>query len=100
MASRPRLPKKCIHARFCVTGAPKVFLANVQGPWIHPDAMEVERLVDIAHICPSGAIRYRRKDSKPDEAPPPVNLLAIRESDPYAIRGDVRLNGLTTMASA
>ena len=23
--------KKCIHARFCVTGAPKVFLANVKG---------------------------------------------------------------------
>ena len=30
---------RCIHARFCVTGAPTVFLANVQGPWIHPDAM-------------------------------------------------------------
>ena len=33
--------KKCIHARFCVTGAPKVFLANVKGPWIQPDAMNV-----------------------------------------------------------
>ncbi len=29
--------KRCIHSRFCVTGAPKVFLANVKGPWIHPD---------------------------------------------------------------
>ena len=36
--------KRCIHARFCVTGAPSVFLANVQGPWIHPDAMDVEAL--------------------------------------------------------
>ncbi len=36
--------KRCIHARFCVTGAPDVFLANVKGPWIHPDAMDVERL--------------------------------------------------------
>jgi len=85
--------KKCIHARFCVTGAPKVFLANVKGPWIHPDAMEVERLVEIAHVCPSGAIRYRRKDGKPDEAPPPVNLIAVREAGPYAVRADIRLDG-------
>src|SRR5205823_5659630 len=51
--------RRCIHSRFCVTGAPQVFLANVKGPWIHPDAMPVERLVEVAHACPSGAIRYR-----------------------------------------
>ncbi|CAM3732911.1 ferritin-like domain-containing protein [Roseateles saccharophilus] len=85
--------KRCIHARFCVTGAPKVFLANVQGPWIHPDAMPVERLVDIAHACPSGAIQYRRKDGEADEAPPPVNLLSVREAGPYAIRGALTLRG-------
>jgi CDGSH-type Zn-finger protein/uncharacterized Fe-S cluster protein YjdI len=85
--------KRCIHARFCVTGAPKVFLANVQGPWIHPDAMDTEQLVGIAHVCPSGAIRYRRKDGRPDESPPPVNLLAVREAGPYALRGDLSLDG-------
>lgn len=85
--------KRCIHARFCVTGAPKVFLANVQGPWIHPDAMDAERLVDIAHACPSGAIRYARKDGRPDEAPPPVNLAAVREAGPYAVRGDLYIDG-------
>ncbi|HUL81180.1 MAG TPA: ferritin-like domain-containing protein, partial [Gammaproteobacteria bacterium] len=62
---------KCIHARHCVTGAPKVFLANVKGPWINPDAMDVELLAGIAHVCPSGAIRYRRKDGHPDESAPP-----------------------------
>jgi CDGSH-type Zn-finger protein/uncharacterized Fe-S cluster protein YjdI len=85
--------RKCIHSRFCVTWAPKVFLANVQGPWIHPDAMEVERLVEIAHVCPSGAIRYQRKDGKPDEAAPLVNLVTIRENGPYAVRADMQLNG-------
>ncbi|HEY5945132.1 MAG TPA: ferritin-like domain-containing protein, partial [Kofleriaceae bacterium] len=63
---------KCIHSRFCVTGAPRVFLANVKGPWIHPDAMEVDQLVEIAHLCPSGAIRYKRKDGHADETAPPV----------------------------
>jgi CDGSH-type Zn-finger protein/uncharacterized Fe-S cluster protein YjdI len=85
--------KKCIHARFCVTGAPKVFLANVKGPWISPDATEVDHLVEIAHACPSGAIRYNRKDGKHDETAPQVNLLAVREAGPYAVRGELRLNG-------
>jgi CDGSH-type Zn-finger protein/uncharacterized Fe-S cluster protein YjdI len=85
--------KKCIHARFCVTGAPSVFLANVKGPWIHPDAMDVDRLVEIAHACPSGAIHYVRKDGKPDETPPPVNLISIREGGPYAVRADLHVDG-------
>jgi len=86
--------KKCIHARFCVTGAPKVFLANVKGPWINPDAVDVDRLVEISHACPSGAIKYMRKDGKPDEIAPPVNLIAIREAGPYAVRADIRLDGV------
>jgi CDGSH-type Zn-finger protein/uncharacterized Fe-S cluster protein YjdI len=86
--------KRCIHARFCVTGAPTVFLANVQGPWIYPDTMDAERLADIAHACPSGAIRYKRRDGRPDESAPPVNLAATRESGPYAFRGELQLNGV------
>lgn len=85
--------KRCIHARFCVTCAPKVFLANVQGAWLYPDAMDVERLVDIAHACPSGAIQYSRHDGRPDEPAPPVNLASTREAGPYAFRGDLRLSG-------
>jgi CDGSH-type Zn-finger protein/uncharacterized Fe-S cluster protein YjdI len=85
--------RRCIHSRFCVTGAPTVFLANVQGPWIHPDAIDVERLAAIAQECPSGAIRYRRKDGRPDETAPPVNLAAIREAGPYSFRGQLRLAG-------
>jgi CDGSH-type Zn-finger protein/uncharacterized Fe-S cluster protein YjdI len=85
--------KRCIHSRFCVTGAPKVFLANVQGPWIHPDAMPVERLVEIAHACPSGAIRYHRVDGAGDETAPPVNLASLRERGPYAFRGQLQIDG-------
>jgi CDGSH-type Zn-finger protein/uncharacterized Fe-S cluster protein YjdI len=85
--------RRCIHARFCVTGAPKVFLANVQGPWIHPETMPVERLVDIAHACPSGAIQYRRLDGKEDEQPPPVNLTTVREAGPLAVRAELILAG-------
>jgi len=85
--------RRCIHSRFCVTGAPKVFLANVKGPWIHPDAMPVERLVEVAHACPSGAIRYRRKDGAPEEPVPPVNLASVREGGPYAFRARLQIDG-------
>lgn len=84
--------KRCIHARHCVTGAPDVFVANVEGPWLHPDATDEEALVSIAHACPSGAIRYVRKDG-PHESAPPVNLASLREAGPYAFRGDVRIDG-------
>jgi CDGSH-type Zn-finger protein/uncharacterized Fe-S cluster protein YjdI len=85
--------KKCIHSRFCVTWGPKVFLANVKGPWINPDAMPTETLAEIAHVCVSGAIRYKRKDGQPDEQAPPVNLISVREGGPYAIKADIRLDG-------
>ena len=85
--------RRCIHSRFCVTQAPQVFLANVQGPWIHPDAMPVERLVEVAHACPSGAIRYRRRDGQPQEGTPPVNLAAVREAGPYAFRAELQIDG-------
>jgi CDGSH-type Zn-finger protein/uncharacterized Fe-S cluster protein YjdI len=85
--------KKCIHSRFCVTWGPKVFIANVKGPWINPDAMSTEALTEIAHVCVSGAIRYQRKDGQPDEGAPPVNLISVREGGPYAIKADIRLDG-------
>lgn len=85
--------RKCIHSRFCVTWGPKVFLANVKGPWINPDAMPTGTLTEIAHVCVSGAIRYQRKDGQPGEQAPPVNLISVREGGPYAIKADIRLDG-------
>jgi CDGSH-type Zn-finger protein/uncharacterized Fe-S cluster protein YjdI len=85
--------QKCIHARFCVTGAPKTFLANVEGPWIHPDDTPVERLVEVAHRCPSGAIGYTRHDGGPQEGAPPVNMAWLRENGPVAVHAPMTLNG-------
>ncbi len=84
---------KCIHSRHCVLGQPRVFKANVEGPWIDPDAASVEAMVTVAHMCPSGAIQYKRKDGGDDEARPPVNLVQLRENGPLGFRGDLKLNG-------
>jgi CDGSH-type Zn-finger protein/uncharacterized Fe-S cluster protein YjdI len=87
--------KRCIHARHCVLGAPDVFLANVKGPWLHPEAVPVEELVAILEACPSGALTYERTDGGPQEQPPKVNVARVRENGPLAVHGEVRLEGTT-----
>jgi CDGSH-type Zn-finger protein/uncharacterized Fe-S cluster protein YjdI len=91
---------RCIHSRHCVLGAPGVFLANVKGPWLHPETVSVEECVEIAHACPSGAITYERHDGGAQEAPPQVNTLDVRENGPYAIHAEIELAGRGTMFRA
>jgi CDGSH-type Zn-finger protein/uncharacterized Fe-S cluster protein YjdI len=85
--------RKCIHSRHCVLEQPAVFKANVEGPWIDPDATSVESLVALAHKCPSNAIRYLRKDGVSDESAPPVNLLQVRENGPLGVRAELTIDG-------
>lgn len=84
---------RCIHSRNCVVGLPGVFKANVEGPWIDPDAASAEDLAAIARACPSGAIRYERHDGVADERPPGVNLVRVRENGAIAVHGDLRIAG-------
>jgi CDGSH-type Zn-finger protein/uncharacterized Fe-S cluster protein YjdI len=86
--------KRCIHARFCVLQQPGVFKANVVGPWLAPDdATSAEGLVAAAQNCPSGAVRYRRKDGGPQEGPPPVNLIRVRANGPLAVHAAIMMDG-------
>lgn len=84
--------KRCVHGRVCVTQASDTFLANVDGPWIIPDATDVDILCGVIRQCPSGALTYERRDGKAEPAPP-VNLIALRENGPYAVRADLVLDG-------
>jgi len=83
--------KKCIHSRNCVLDAPKVFIGNVKGPWLHPEEVSAEEMGSIARNCPSGAITYNRLDGGPQESAPDVNVLRVRENGPYAIHADIEL---------
>lgn len=85
--------KRCIHSRQCVLGRPDVFVPNAEGEWIHPDAVPVDAVVAIAQQCPSGAIRYERLDGEPNELPPGVNTIRVRENGPLAVYADVRIGG-------
>lgn len=85
--------RRCIHARFCVLGQPNVYKANVEGPWIDPDAATLEDNIGIAHNCPSGAITYERHDGGPGERGAVVNVVTLRENGPYAFRAPLMIDG-------
>jgi CDGSH-type Zn-finger protein/uncharacterized Fe-S cluster protein YjdI len=83
----------CIHARRCVLSQPTVFKANVQGPWIDPDAASAEALLYVALNCPSGAIHVSRHDGGANETNPKVNTISVRENGPLAINAEIVLAG-------
>jgi CDGSH-type Zn-finger protein/uncharacterized Fe-S cluster protein YjdI len=83
---------RCIHSRRCVLNAPTVFLANVQGPWLHPETDSVEHLVHVAQSCPSGAITYRRLDGGAEEQAPQVNTINLRQNGPYAAHATLNID--------
>jgi CDGSH-type Zn-finger protein/uncharacterized Fe-S cluster protein YjdI len=85
--------RRCIHARRCVLSQPTVFKANVEGPWIDPDAASAEALLSIALNCPSGAIQVFRRDGGDDETNPKVNTISVRENGPLAINAEIVLTG-------
>jgi CDGSH-type Zn-finger protein/uncharacterized Fe-S cluster protein YjdI len=84
---------KCVHSRACVLSLPNVFVPNVQGEWIHPDAASPEAIARVAHACPSGAITYARLDGGESETAPIVNLLQVRENGPLAAHAELVIAG-------
>ena len=90
---------KCIHSRYCVLAHPDVFVPNVQGEWIHPDAQPVAELIRIGQNCPSGAIRVVRHaaatgDAASSDAPPLVNTVRVRENGPLAFEAELQIKGV------
>jgi CDGSH-type Zn-finger protein/uncharacterized Fe-S cluster protein YjdI len=84
---------RCIHSRNCVLGRPDVFVPNVEGEWIHPEAATAEEVAEIAHNCPSGAIQYARLDGAKQESPPVVNIVRVLENGPYAFHAELVIEG-------
>ncbi len=85
--------KRCIHSRNCVLTHPDVFVPNVEGEWIHPDAVSADEVALTARICPSGAIRYERLDGQAGEPAPLVNTVRLREDGPLAFNAPLRIAG-------
>lgn len=51
----------CQHAGFCVRGSSSVYEVG-RRPWIITDNETAQRNAEIINTCPSGALKYIRKD--------------------------------------
>jgi CDGSH-type Zn-finger protein/uncharacterized Fe-S cluster protein YjdI len=89
--------KRCIHSRYCVLNLPAVFLPNVEGPWIKPDACPTEVAIAVITKCPSGSLRYRpESDAVPAEGAPGVNTIRVWEDGPLAVHAELSIGGDTS----
>lgn len=86
--------QRCIHSRGCVLAHPDVYVPNVKGEWLHPDAASVDEVIRTGQNCPSGAISVTRNDGTgSSNAPPLVNTLRVRENGPLAIEAELQIKG-------
>ena len=85
--------KRCIHSRYCVLNLSSVFVPNVEGPWIKPDAAPHETVIAVVEKCPSGALRH---EGSVAEQPPTVNTVRIWENGPLAFHGALDILGDTS----
>src|ERR1700744_1552232 len=85
--------KRCIHSRYCVLNLDQVFLPNVDGPWIKPDAASREAVVAVVTKCPSGALRYKPEGDTAPEHPPTVNAVRVWENGPLAFHAELDVAG-------
>ncbi|MFN0115950.1 MAG: CDGSH iron-sulfur domain-containing protein [Paracoccaceae bacterium] len=85
---------RCVHSRNCVLSHPEVFVPNVKGDWIFPDAAPADEVLGIGRNCPSGAIRVRRNaGAGSSDTPPVVNTVRVRENGPLAIEAELLIRG-------
>ncbi|OQW57961.1 MAG: iron-binding protein [Proteobacteria bacterium HN_bin10] len=86
---------RCVHSRNCVLSRPDVFVPNVEGEWIHPDAASPDEVIRIGQNCPSGAIEvFRNEGGVGSNAPPLVNTVRVRENGPLAFEAELSIAGV------
>jgi CDGSH-type Zn-finger protein/uncharacterized Fe-S cluster protein YjdI len=90
---------RCVHSRNCVLSHPEVYVPNVKGEWLHPDAASVEAVLRTGLNCPSGAIQVFNNDGTGSSNHAPiVNTLRVRENGPFAIEAELLIGGQTQEA--
>src|SRR4051812_36850697 len=87
--------QRCIHSRYCVLGRPDVFVPNVEGPWIKPDAVPADTAAAQVLLCPSGALTFERIDGGAQEKAPGVNTVRLWENGPLVFHAELEIAGKT-----
>ena len=83
---------RCIHTARCVQSLPQVFDVN-RRPWIDVTAAEADELAEAIRRCPTGALRYTRRDGAPQEEPQRPAVAIPIPDGPLLVLGDLRVQG-------
>lgn len=75
----------CSHAGFCTDNLPTVFRMGTK-PWIDPDGADPERIKEVIHMCPSGALSYSENNVEVKDFGG-NDEIHISFNGPYYVRG-------------
>lgn len=81
---------RCIHSGECARGLPEVFDPR-RRPWVRPGGSDPALVAEVVMRCPTGALRFVRRDGGAQEPVPEENLIAVGKDGPLYVRGDVRI---------
>lgn len=84
-------PDKCIHARECIMGLPRVFRRG-ETPWIDMQAASSEEIKAVVDRCPSGALIYRKDQPSAEVGgSSPAAKITVKKNGPLLMEGGCQL---------
>ena len=81
---------RCIHVAACIGSLPEVFDPR-ERPWVRPERAEASELMRAIRRCPTGALRYERKDGGAAEQGRPETSIIPVPNGPLVLRGQLNL---------
>lgn len=81
--------QRCVHVAECIRALPAVFNPLAR-PWIRMHAADADAIIEAVGRCPTGALRYRRKDGREEAPETPTSIVPI-VNGPLVLRGDLHV---------
>ena len=81
---------RCIHTGICTRSLPDVF-DIARRPWISVDGATADDIAKAVDACPTGALRYERRDGAAAEAIEDVTTIVPMRNGPLYLRGRLRV---------
>ena len=81
---------RCIHTARCIAALPQAF-DPARRPWIDVHAADADALAAAVRRCPTGALRYTRRDGAPQEEPQRPAVAVPIPDGPLLVMGDLRV---------
>lgn len=80
-------PKLCFHSGNCVRALPAVFDPK-RRPWIDVNAATADDIAAAVQRCPSGALRFERRDQASSEPTPARSTVTAQSDGPLVLQGN------------